>query len=83
MALMNREAGQLQNSNGEPLAYAVSQSMAFLTLHRATFAALAKEYLAPNQTSDGIMIAVYHPAQETMRLLLCLLNQGTALESKQ
>jgi len=45
-ALATREVGQLQNSDAEQLAYAVSQRKTFLTHNRADFEALAKEYLA-------------------------------------
>jgi Domain of unknown function (DUF5615) len=79
-ALPPREAGQLQNSDAEQLAYAVSQRKTFLTHNRADFEALANAYLAAGKTHDGIIIAVRHPAQEIVRRLLRILNQVTADE---
>ena len=79
-ALTTREVGQLQNSDVEQLAYAVSQHKTFLTHNRADFEALAKEYVAAGKTHYGIIIAVRHPAHEIVRRLLRILNQVTADE---
>ena len=79
-ALTTREASQLQNSDGEQSAYAVSQRKAFLTHNRVDFEALAKEYLASRKTHYGLIIARRHPAQEIVRRLLRILNQVTADE---
>jgi predicted nuclease of predicted toxin-antitoxin system len=79
-ALTTREAGQLQNSDAEQLAYAVSRRKTFLTHNRADFEALAKVYFAAAKTHYGIIIAVRHPAQEIVRRPLRILNQVTADE---
>jgi hypothetical protein len=75
-AVTTREAGQLQNSDAEQLAYAVTQRKAFLTHNRADFEALDQEYLAASQTHCGIMIAVRHPAcQPHPREVLSVLQE--------
>ena len=79
-ALTTREAGQLQNTDVDQLAYAVSQHRTFLTHNRADFEALAKDYFATGQTHYGIIIAVRHPPHEIVRRLLRILNQVTANE---
>jgi predicted nuclease of predicted toxin-antitoxin system len=79
-AITTREAGQLQNSDADQLAYAVSQHRTFLTHNRADFETLAKYYFATGQTHYGIIIAVRYPAHEIVRRLLRILNQMTADE---
>ncbi len=79
-AMTTREAGQLQNSDADQLAYAVSQRRTFLTHNRTHFEALAKDYLATGQTHYGIIIAVRHPPHEIVRRLLLILNHVTADE---
>jgi len=80
-ALTTREAGQLQNTDADQLAYAISQRRTFLTHNRADFEALAKDYFATGQTHYGI-IAVRHPPHEIVRRLLRVLNQVTADETQ-
>ncbi|MGK7899950.1 MAG: DUF5615 family PIN-like protein [Hormoscilla sp.] len=75
-----REANQLQKSDAEQLAYAISQHQAILTHNRADFEALAQSYFAKGQRHYGIIIAVRNPPQEIMRRLLLILNQVTADE---
>lgn len=79
--LTTREAGRLQSSDAEQLAYAVSQHKTSLTHNRVDFEALAKEYLADRNTHDDIL-AVRHPAQEIVRRLLRILDQVTADEMR-
>jgi predicted nuclease of predicted toxin-antitoxin system len=79
-AMTTREAGQLQNSDADQLAYAVSQRKTFLTHNRADFEAFAKDYFATGKRHFGIIIAIRHPPHEIVRRLLRILNQVTADE---
>lgn len=75
-----RAAGQLQKSDPEQLAYAVSQQKALLTHNRLDFEALAQAYFAARHTHYGIIVAVRRPPQEIARRLLGILNHVTADE---
>jgi hypothetical protein len=79
-AITARRANQLQQSDQEQLAYAVSQGRALLTHNRVHFEALAQEYYSSGQTHYGIILAVRRPPYEIVRRLLLLLDQVTADE---
>jgi hypothetical protein len=75
-----REEGQLQKSDPEQLAYAVSQYKTLLTHNRADFEVLARSYYAAGLTHYGIIIAVRRPPEILVQRLLPILNQVTADE---
>ena len=79
-AITARAAGQLQKSDSEQLAYAVSRQKALLTHNRLDFEALAQAYFAARQTHYGIIVAVRRPPQEIARRLLAILNHVSADE---
>lgn len=80
VAITARDAGQLQKSDAEQLAYAASQGKALLTHNRADFEALAQAYAAVGKAHYGIILAVRRPPQEIVGRLLILLNQVTGDE---
>ena len=80
VATTTREEGQLQKSDAEQLAYAVSQNKTLLTHNRADFEALAQVYFTTGQMHYGIILAVRRPPQEIVRCLLLILNHVTADE---
>lgn len=63
VAITARDAGQLQKSHAEQVAYAVSQGKALLPHNRADFEALAQAYCASGQAHYGIILAVRRPPQ--------------------
>ncbi len=79
-AVTARDAGQLEKSDEEQLAQAVSQSRTLLTHNRADFEALALHYFREGQPHHGIIIAVQHPEYEIVERLLVILNNVTADE---
>ncbi len=80
VAITTRDAGLLQNSDADQLAYAVSQRKTFLTHNRADFEALAQEYADANKEHYGIILAARHPPYEFVRRLMRILNNVTADE---
>jgi predicted nuclease of predicted toxin-antitoxin system len=80
VATTTRDAGNLQASDVNQLAYAVAQQQTLLTHNRADFESLAQTYFATGQPHYGIIIAVRHPPYEIVRRLLLILNQVTADE---
>ncbi len=75
-----RDAGQLEKSDEEQLAYAVSQRKTLLTHNRHDFEALAREYASAGKTHYGIILAVRYPPYEVVRRLMRFLNHVTADE---
>lgn len=75
-----RDAGQLQKTDEEQLAYAVSQQKTLLTHNRHDFEALGREYASADKTHYGIILAVRYPPYEVVRRLMRFLNHVTADE---
>jgi hypothetical protein len=80
VVVTTQEVGQLQNSDAEQLAYAVSQHKTLLTHNRVDFEVLAQTYFAAGQPHDGIIVAVRRPPREMTRRLLRIFNAVTAEE---
>ncbi len=79
-ALTVRDGGQLQASDEEQLAYAVSQKRALVTHNRADFEELIQTYFDTEQKHYGVILAIRRPPQEIAKRLLAILNQVTAEE---
>jgi len=75
-----RDAGQLQASDEEQLAYAVSQKRALVTHNRSDFEKLIQTYFITGQKHYGVILAVRHSPQKIVQRLLAILNQVTADE---
>lgn len=82
VAITTHDAGQLQSSDLEQLAYAVNQHKTILTHNRADFEALAQQYTDKNQTHYGIILTVRYPPYELVRRLMRILNHITADEMR-
>jgi hypothetical protein len=80
VVVTTQEAGQLGSSDGEQLAYAVSQHKTLPTHNRVDCEALAQTYFVAGQLHDGIILAVRRPPREIARRLLRILNAVTAEE---
>ncbi len=79
-AVTARDAGQLEKSDEEQLAQALSQSRALLTHNRSDFETLALRYFREGQPHYGVIIAVQHPEYEIVDRLLVILNNVAADE---
>lgn len=77
-AITARDAGQLQASDVEQLAYAVSQTRTLVTHNRIDFEALVQTYFEAEQMHYGVIFAVRRSPQEIAQRLLVILNQVTA-----
>jgi predicted nuclease of predicted toxin-antitoxin system len=75
-----RSAEQLQASDEEQLAYAVSQQRTLVTHNRNDFEKLIQTYFDTGQKHYGVILAVRHPPQKIAQRLLAILNQVTADE---
>ncbi|MGI8588029.1 MAG: DUF5615 family PIN-like protein [Chloroflexia bacterium] len=75
-----RDAAQLQRSDEEQFAYAVTQHTALLTHNRTDFERLAEEYFVAGRTHYGLILAVRRPTYEIVRHLLIILNYVAADE---
>jgi predicted nuclease of predicted toxin-antitoxin system len=75
-----RDAGNLQASDADRLASAVSRQEALLTHNRVDFEALAQSYLNTGQSHFGIIISTRRSPYEIARTLLLILNQVTTDE---
>jgi predicted nuclease of predicted toxin-antitoxin system len=75
-----RDAGKLQLSDEEQLAYAVNQQRALVTHNRGDFEALIQTYFETGQKHHGVILAVRRSPQEIVQRLLAILNQVTADE---
>lgn len=71
---------QIENSDAQQFAFAVSQQMAILTHNRADFEELGREYFTQGKKHFGIIIAVRRPVYELARRTLVILNSVTADE---
>src|SRR5256885_11346699 len=76
-ATTTQEAGQIQNSDAEQLAYAIKQQATVLTHNRVHFEAQAREYFAAGRTNYGIIIAVPRPYSYFVSLIFISLNKAT------
>jgi hypothetical protein len=72
-AVTTRDEGQLQNSDAQQLAYAVSHN-------RADFEELAQQYQEDGLTHYGLILATRHRSYELVRRLIIILNHITADE---
>ncbi|MDJ0742031.1 MAG: DUF5615 family PIN-like protein [Xenococcaceae cyanobacterium MO_167.B27] len=79
-ALTVRDAGRLQASDAEQLAYAITQQRALVTHNRSDFEELVQTYFATEQKHYGVILAVRRPPQEIAKRLLVILNRVTADE---
>ena len=79
-AITTRDAGQLNNSDPEQLAYAVAQQKTLVTHNRVDFERLVQKYFNRDKKHYGIIFAVRHSPQEIARRLLIILNNVTADE---
>ena len=79
-ALTVRDAGQLQASDEEQLAYAVNQQRTLVTHNRTDFEELIQAYFDNGQKHYGVILAVRRLPQEIAQRLLVILNQVTADE---
>ena len=79
-AVTTRDAGQLQNSDTQQLAYAVSQKRALVTHNRADFEELALQYQKDSLPHYGLILATRHRPYELVRRLIIILNHVTAEE---
>jgi predicted nuclease of predicted toxin-antitoxin system len=79
-ALTVRDAGQLQASDEEQFAYAVSQERTLVTHNRSDFEELIQAYFDTGQIHYGVILAVRRSPQDITQRLLAILNQVTADE---
>lgn len=79
-ALTVRDAGQLQASDEEQLAYAVNQQRTLVTHNRTDFEEFIQAYFNNERKHYGVILAVRRPPQEIAQRLLAILNQVTADE---
>jgi predicted nuclease of predicted toxin-antitoxin system len=79
-ALSVRDAGQLQASDAEQLAYAVNHQRALVTHNRGDFEELVQTYFDAEQKHYGVILAVRRSPQEIAQRLLTILNRVTADE---
>lgn len=81
-AITARDAGKLNISDEEQLAYAVAHSRTLLTHNRADFEALALQYFEKGEAHFGIILAVQHPEHKLVERLMVILNKMTADEAQ-
>jgi predicted nuclease of predicted toxin-antitoxin system len=79
-AITARDAGQLQISDEEQLAYAISQERTLVTHNRTDFEELILDYFNTEQTHYGVIYAVRRSPQEIAQRLMVILNHVTADE---
>jgi predicted nuclease of predicted toxin-antitoxin system len=75
-----RDAGQLQSSDEEQLAYAVEQQRALVTHNSSDFEYLIQTYFDTERKHYGVILVVRRSPQEIAKRLLAILNQVTADE---
>jgi uncharacterized protein with PIN domain len=75
-----QQAGMLEASDDEQLAYAASRGHALLTHNRVDFERLATAYVERGLHHAGIILAVRRPPHDVARRLLALLDTVTADE---
>jgi predicted nuclease of predicted toxin-antitoxin system len=79
-ALTAQEAGNLQLTDAEQLAFAASRGLAVLTHNRDDYLKLAEEYRAGGKTHYGILIAIRRGEPAIVQRLLRILEMYTANE---
>ncbi|BAY29536.1 hypothetical protein NIES2107_13790 [Nostoc carneum NIES-2107] len=79
-AITARDAGKLQISDEEQLAYAVSQERTLVTHNRTDFEELIQAYFDTGQPHYGVIFAVRRSPQEITQRLMVILNHITADE---
>jgi predicted nuclease of predicted toxin-antitoxin system len=79
-AITTRDAGQLNATDAEQFAFAISQARTLITHNRTDFEELVQAYFDSAQSHYGVIFAVRRPPQEITRRLLVILNQVTADE---
>jgi predicted nuclease of predicted toxin-antitoxin system len=75
-----RDAGQLQASDDDQLAYAVNQQRTLVTHNRSDFEELIQNYFDTERKHYGVILAVRRSPQEIAQRLLVILNQITVDE---
>ncbi len=75
-----RDAGNLQATDSEQFAYAISQSRTLVTHNRTDFEQLVQAYFDSGQMHYGVIFAVRRSPQEIAKRLLAILNQVTSDE---
>ncbi len=75
-----RDAGKLQATDAEQLAYTVSQARTLVTHNRADFEALVQNYFDLEQMHYGVIFAVRRSPQAIAQRLLAILNHVTSDE---
>jgi predicted nuclease of predicted toxin-antitoxin system len=75
-----RGANQLGRTDEEQLAFAAEKNRAIVTHNRADFEALAQAYYEAGRTYYGIIIVVRRSPYESLRRLLVILDEITAIE---
>jgi hypothetical protein len=75
-----RDEGQLQKSDVQQLAYAISQKRALVTHNRADFEELAQQSQQDGLAHYGLILATRHRPYELVRRLTIILNHVTADE---
>ncbi len=75
-----RDAGNLQATDAEQFAYAISQSRTLVTHNRRDFEELVQVYFDSVQMHYGVIFAVRRSPQEIAQRLLAILNQVTSDE---
>jgi predicted nuclease of predicted toxin-antitoxin system len=77
-----RDAGQLHATDGEQLAYAVSQARTLVTHNRTDFKELVQSYFDSGLMHYGVIFSVRRSPQEIAQRLLAILNQVTSDEMR-
>ncbi|WP_246140287.1 DUF5615 family PIN-like protein [Euhalothece natronophila] len=75
-----RDAGQLQATDAEQLAYAITQGRTLVTHNRTDFEELVQSYFNAGEMHFGVIFAVRRSPQEIAKRLLVILNQVTSQE---
>jgi predicted nuclease of predicted toxin-antitoxin system len=75
-----RDAGQLQVTDTEQLAYAITQGRTLVTHNRTDFEELVQSYFNAGEIHCGVIFAIRRSPQEIAKRLLVILNQVTSQE---
>jgi len=75
-----RDSQQLQATDAEQLAYAISQHRTLVTHNRVDFEALVQSYFSAGNHHYGVIFAARRPSQQVAQRLLMILNHITADE---
>ena len=79
-AITARDAGKLQATDSEQIAYAISQGRTLVTHNRTDFEQLTQYYFDQGQAHYGVIFAVRRSPQEVAKRLLSIVNQVTSEE---